>query len=381
MSGRRFLHTVYSIISIGLLLIFLQCDYLVYPKKEKEPVWHIYFNKSVDNAYSNGTEITGNVRIDLKLSDRILAAESSIDFCFYNIESDTIISTLIKAYNNQIRVRVITDDKYLDKVTLLVLLGIPVISDSAGGIYISKDMHNKFAIFDKEWVWTGSYNATENGTFGNANNVIEFNSAEIATAFTIEFEEMWGSPINLPNEELAKFHTQKSDNINHLFELDGYPIEIYMSPSDLTKDAILSAIATADYEIYFCIFSFTDDSISAAMEMQLSDFPGLTIMGVFDETQAGSQYSEFHKMETWGDRVVVRVDAVTDTAGTEKFLHHKYLLIDAEHPDSDPVLITGSTNWSNNGFSYNDENLIVSYHPDMVNSYLQEFMARFEEGE
>ena len=86
-------------------------------------------------------------------------------------------------------------------------------------------------------------------------------------------------------------------------------------------------------------------------------------------------------METWGDRVVVRVDAVADTSGIKKFLHHKYLLIDAEHPDSDPVLITGSTNWSNNGFNFNDENILIAYHPDIVNVYLQEFWARFEEVE
>ena len=77
----------------------------------------------------------------------------------------------------------------------------------------------------------------------------------------------------------------------------------------------------------------------------------------------------------------VRVDAVTDSTGSQKFLHHKYLLIDAENPDSDPVLITGSTNWSNNGFNYNDENFIVVHDPNVVNFYLQEFMARFQESD
>jgi phosphatidylserine/phosphatidylglycerophosphate/cardiolipin synthase-like enzyme len=153
-----------------------------------------------------------------------------------------------------------------------------------------------------------------------------------------------------------------------------------MSPSDQTKEAILAAITTADYSISFCIFSFTDDDISDAMEVQLEDVPGLTIRGVFDETQAGSQYSEIHKMLDWGNQVEVLVDAITDSAGAEKFLHHKYLLIDTGYEDSDPLVITGSCNWSTNGFSYNDENTIISYHPDIVDLYLSEFEERFAEG-
>ena len=85
-------------------------------------------------------------------------------------------------------------------------------------------------------------------------------------------------------------------------------------------------------------------------------------------------------MLDWGNQVEVLVDAVTDSAGAEKFLHHKYLLIDAGYEDSDPLVITGSCNWSTNGFSYNDENTIISYHPDIVDLYLSEFEERFGEG-
>lgn len=366
---------------LGLLLIFSRCEYLVHPKKDEEKTWHVYFNKSVDDTYFSGELAEGNSRIDLKLAERILSAESSVDFCFYEIESDTILGALKTAYNNGIQVRIITDDGYLDEVSDLLEMNIPLISDSAGGVYISKDMHNKFAIFDNEWVWTGSYNATPNGIFRNANNAIEFKSEEIANAYLLEFEQMWGSSTTTPNPEYSKFHTHKIDYGLHEFELDDYPLEVYFSPKNNSKEAVLDAISMADFEIFFCIFSFTDDSISATMETQLSDVSGLVILGLFDETQAGSQYSEIDKMKTWGEKVEVRVDAVTDTSGAEAFLHHKYLLIDAEHSDSDPILITGSTNWSNNGFNYNDENLIITYHPEIVNLYLQEFMARFAEGD
>ena len=363
---------IFLLAIVSTLFFISQCDLLLLSTGEEEAEWFVFFNKTAGEG--------GGDRLDLKLAEQILSAEQTVDLCFYEIDSDTIIGAILAAHNSGTQVRLITDDAYLPEVQELLDASVPVLSDSAGSVYIYKDMHNKFAVFDAEWVWTGSYNATESGTFGNANNAILFRSEVTAEAYTAEFQEMWGSTTATPNPEASRFHTGKEDNHLHTFELDGYTLELYMSPSDGTKESILSAIATADYSISFCIFSFTDDDISDAMEVQLEDVPGLTIQGVFDETQAGSQYSEIHKMLDWGNQVEVLVDAITDSAGAEKFLHHKYLLIDAGYEDSDPLVITGSCNWSTNGFSYNDENTIISYHPDIVDLYLSEFEERFAEG-
>ena len=363
---------IFLLAIVSTLFFISQCDLLLLSTGEEEAEWFVFFNKTAGEG--------GGDRLDLKLAEQILSAEQTVDLCFYEIDSDTIIGAILAAHNSGTQVRLITDDAYLPEVQELLDASVPVLSDSAGSVYIYKDMHNKFAVFDAEWVWTGSYNATENGTFGNANNALLFRSEATAEAYTAEFQEMWGSTTATPNPEASRFHTGKEDNHLHTFELDGYTLELYMSPSDGTKESILSAIATADYSISFCIFSFTDDDISDAMEAQLEDVPGLTIQGVFDETQAGSQYSEIHKMLDWGNQVEVLVDAITDSAGAEKFLHHKYLLIDAGYEDSDPLVITGSCNWSTNGFSYNDENTIISYHPDIVDLYLSEFEERFAEG-
>ncbi len=360
------------VVIAGTILIVSQCDLLLLTSEEENAEWIVFFNKTAGEV--------GGDRLDLKLAEQILSAEQTVDLCFYEIDSDTIIGAILVAHNSGTQVRLITDDAYLPEVQELLDASVPVLSDSAGSVYIYKDMHNKFAVFDGKWIWTGSYNATESGTFGNANNALLFRSEETAAAYTAEFQEMWGSTTATPNPTASRFHTGKEDNHLHTFELDGYPLELYMSPSDGTKEAIMAAIATADYSISFCIFSFTDDDISAAMEAQLEAVPGLTIQGVFDETQAGSQYSEIHKMETWGNRVEVRIDGVMDSTGAEKFLHHKYLLIDAGYDDSDPLVVTGSCNWSTNGFSYNDENTVISYHPEIVDLYSSEFDDQFAEG-
>lgn len=58
-------------------------------------------------------------------------------------------------------------------------------------------------------------------------------------------------------------------------------------------------------------------------------------------------------------------------------LHDKYMIIDAD-TTSDPTVITGSTNWSTNGNTYNDENMIFIHNAKIANQYEQDFDARYE---
>ena len=58
-------------------------------------------------------------------------------------------------------------------------------------------------------------------------------------------------------------------------------------------------------------------------------------------------------------------------------LHSKTLLIDPG-TDSDPTVVIGSTNWSNNGNNVNDENLLIIHDTRITNQVLQEFYARYQ---
>jgi len=61
-------------------------------------------------------------------------------------------------------------------------------------------MHNKFVIIDanhsdpmKPLVWTGSTNWTERQLYTDNNSVIIVQDQTLARAYTMEFNEMWGS--------------------------------------------------------------------------------------------------------------------------------------------------------------------------------------------
>ena len=58
-------------------------------------------------------------------------------------------------------------------------------------------------------------------------------------------------------------------------------------------------------------------------------------------------------------------------------LHHKYAVIDFEEGSENPLLITGSHNWSASADAIHDENTLFIYDAEVANWYYQEFHARF----
>ena len=52
---------------------------------------------------------------------------------------------------------------------------------------------------------------------------------------------------------------------------------------------------------------------------------------------------------------------------------------DANFPNSDPIVLTGSHNWSNNAENNSDENTLIIHDHTTANIYLQEFTKRFNE--
>ena len=69
----------------------------------------------------------------------------------------------------------------------------------------------------------------------------------------------------------------------------------------------------------------------------------------------------------------------TNSAGAapEVYIHHKFIVIDGE--TSNPVIYTGSANFSGNSCYHNDENMLeIKGSPELAKTYLAEFMRLYE---
>lgn len=317
----------------------------------------LHFTFSISFAQSSFTIFTNappdSLGIDTSLAQEIDAATTSVDVAIYSLERQVIVDALINARTGGIPVRVVTEtdnydsDKYKPAYQQLEDAGITVITDDAGGAG-SATMHDKFFIFDETKVWTGSYNVTNNGTVANSNNAVLIDDSNLAGAYTDEFEEMF---------TYYYFGTQKSDNTQHTFTIDGYEVESYFAPSDGTKFQIQSEIELADHSVYFLIFSFTSDDLGDDLVAKYGS--GVIVQGAFDSSLKNQSGGEYLRLRNAG--IPVKIDTY------EGALHHKLMIIDPGYPDG--VVITGSSNWSYSAFNKNDEDIVIIHHPDIVNQY------------
>jgi len=284
---------------------------------------------------------------DKALAEAIREARVSVDVAVLQLNLWSIRDALLDAHKRGVRVRLVTDSDYLDgkEIGQLIQAGIPVLGDRREGL-----MHNKFAIIDRQEVWTGSMNYSVNEAYRNNNNLIRIRSPQLAENYTTEFEEMFvddqfgpGSPANTPNPTLKIGETH---------------LQSCFSPDDGCTAQLLKVIQNARQSIYFLAYSFTSADLADALIERFQQ--GLKIEGVMERSQvesnSGTQYDRFRSAG-----LNVRLDANPNQ------MHDKVMIIDSQ------IVVTGSFNFTYSAEKYNDENLLVIDNPHLAELYLTEF--------
>jgi hypothetical protein len=326
-----------------------------------------YFTRPVDNTVAQGVNALSLPQL---MDDTLIAymnrAKYTLDIAIYNMDNNNgIVDAINAAYNRGVVVRIIGDGDNMDDNAwgqLNVGNGNKKLSPTTEQYGI---MHNKFVIIDANStdpndavLWTGSLNFTNQQVNSDANNVMIFRDQSLARAYQIEFDEMWG----------GLFGPDKINNTPREFNIGGSRVELYFSPSDDTETAIKNTINAAQHDIEFALFAYTRFGIS----FEIDDLMNLGVWGggVVDDTANGSFAFS------------VLADNGTGTffvANHSYLVHHKYVLVDANGPDLDPVVLTGSHNWSSSAQFSNDENTVVVHNASVANQYYQEWVARYKD--
>ncbi len=340
-----------------------------------------YFNSQVDISYSTGVDaIYLHETMDDTLISYINRANHTIDFTIYNFNNSgisNISDALIAATNRGVRVRVIGCGTTLN-------LGIEDLLGTDVNVLIGPDefhrdgiMHNKFVVFDAysansddPIVWTGSTNFTDGQINLDANNVIIVQDQSLARAYQIEFEEMWGSSGDEPNASKARFGSEKRNNTPHEFVIDGKRVECYFSPSDGVNSKIVDVIETSDNDLSVGTMLITRTTMADAIVDRKEDGVAVNVI----TSVKGNNNSTVNDILESGLGTHVTYDDVS--SGT---FHHKYMIVDQGDPSSDPMIFTGSHNWSAAADNTNDENTLIIHDGTMANIYYQQFVYRFVE--
>lgn len=293
-------------------------------------------------------------------------ARSSIDFAIYGIRAQPhIVNALVAAQHRGVVVRGVVDADdtectkfgYPDTAQLMSALSPGSVKCDAGPGF-GYIMHNKFFVFDREKVWTGSTNIsdTELGGEYNSDVAVMFSSRKLAAIYGGELGEMYG----------GLFHRRKTDNTEHVIDRgdfdDGMVVKSYFSPTDHARDnAVVPLIAGAAHTLDVAMFYFTSQAITDAV--LAAKRRGVSVRMILDATGAASKATKHHLLCAGG------IAVKTENWGGKS--HSKWAVADAGLPGA--AVVFGSMNWTGAGDEQNDENTLYVKNGRFASSFHREF--------
>ena len=331
----------------------------------------VLFNKSVNHDVADPPDNLANYvpNIDESVAYWIDIDMISLDIAIYNFNNTPIANAINAAYDRGVDIRIIVEGGNANIGLNFINQNIPVLermfADGSG-------MHNKFMVIDADdvdnaWIMGGATNFTDFNMTVDFNNMIFIQDQSLARSYRVEFNEMWGSTTDQPNAGFSRFGADKTNNTPHNFIVGGNEVELYFSPSDGTTSKIIETIMDADASVNFATLVFTRDDIAHAVIDRSDDF-FVDVTGLIDQVNTtGSEY----------DNLLDSNVTVLSYQEVEGQLHHKYVIVDVNAPDDDPVVLTGSHNWSSSAENSNDENTLIIHNAEIANQYYQEYSERY----
>lgn len=287
-----------------------------------------------------------------------------------------------------------------DALVILDQAKISLLDDASNGSSGSGLMHHKFMVVDGKTTivtsanWTSSDihgDVTNLSSRGNANNLVKIKSAEVARAFSQEFDLMFQG---------RTFKTRKPDRPVQTFTVGASKLKLHFSPSKPSQpwtrssNGLIAEIADqATKSLDLALFVFSDPELSN----RLSALPkrNVTVRGLFEPGFFKRNYSNSldmlglpadspcrpkseskkSKKSSRKSKKSVQAQPWNTPAALVAIpklkpgdlLHHKFAILDRT------TVILGSHNWTKAGNHKNDETLMVIENPTIAAHYQREF--------
>ena len=339
----------------------------------------IYFNRPVDNALAtNYPAVFLNQTWADTLCAYINRAKYTIDVAQYDYSYTTTVANIATAINNAysrgVVVRWIYNGSSTNSALTYLNSNIHTLASPTSSSY--NIMHDKFVIIDANSsnasdaiAWTGSNDWSQEMVDSDYNNIIIFQDQPLAQAYTAQFNQMWGGSGATPVTANEKFGPFKTDLGPHIFTIGGSTVELYFSPKDSSNAHILDAINSANSQLYFGVYEMTETSDANAIMARKN--AGVSVAGCVDQYDSTTGGTAFTTLRTGlGSNLKVY-------AQPWSIYHNKYLIVDPCNTASDPLVLTGSHNWTTSADTKNDENVVIIHNADVANIYYQSFYANF----
>ncbi len=305
----------------------------------------------------------GPLEVAREVADFLGAAKRALDLAQYDFnlgpETKAVVGgAILDAAARGVAVRVIYNVDHANPipvppppepdVALITSLGVP--SKAIAGV--PDLMHHKFVVRDRDSVWTGSMNWTDDSWSRQENVIAIVDSEELAQAFTLAFEELWhtGSV-----EESGRVEPRPVD-------VGETRIKPWFTPGhgEALSHRIAKRIAQAKH-VRICSPVITAAPVLATLAQVLSDGKA-DVAGCVDATQVDEVVHQWqaNPAVAWklplldrirrGPFTGKRSEPWEPTGSVHDFMHAKVVV-------ADDVIFTGSFNLSHSG-EKNAENVL-----------------------
>jgi phosphatidylserine/phosphatidylglycerophosphate/cardiolipin synthase-like enzyme len=211
-------------------------------------------------------------------------------------------------------------------------------------------MHHKYVVCDARYVWTGSVNWTEDAFSQQENAIVRVDSAEIAAAYTRNFEQLWERErIEPSGGEGSIVDLGHDTSIQPLFSPRG--------PS--LAHRVAERIGAADRRVRVLSPVLTSGAILGTLA-EIGGRASFDLRGVYDATQMREVAQQWEawppnhwKLAAW-EAIRPRLEGKPSTPWSERGSVHDYM--HAKVVVADGEVLTGSYNLSRGGED-NAENL------------------------
>ena len=240
--------------------------------------------------------------------------------------------------------------------------------------------HNKFIVLLHDGkpvqVWTGSTNVTEGGIFGHANVGHRITDWRVARRYLEYWEQLAANPdrktIKAFNDPLPLFpNGRPRAHATAVFSARSKlaPLEWYCRLANSAKSAVFLTAAfglTAEIAPVF-------DGQRKYLRYLLLDLETGNVETVRRDPSNVVAAGGFKAKGGWRRWIA---KGLTNLNGNVDYVHTKFMLVDPL--GDDPLVVTGSANWSDESVKANDENMLVIRGDTRVaDIYLSEFMRLF----
>jgi phosphatidylserine/phosphatidylglycerophosphate/cardiolipin synthase-like enzyme len=231
-----------------------------------------------------------------------------------------------------------------------------------------KLMHSKFIVRDRESVWTGSTNMTDDAFTLMENNVVVLESATLAASYAENFEQLWEKE-NFENT--GKIHTEP---VSLTFEGQLVTARLMFSPGcGLEIDGeIARRVHAAQRRVRICSLLINSGTLIGEL-LNLLHAGRIQVDGIYDRTQMAEVYTQWQEVPSnhWKIPALQEIVARAHLAGKNStpysptsrhdFMHNKVLVID-------DTVITGSYNFSRSA-QFNAENILFLESAALAETY------------